>query len=200
MKFDSTTLQTRIPSPLGTIAVAATAKGLTGLWFTENQRYLPTAISGPAAWPEDAEHPLLQKVSQQLGEYFAGQRHHFDVALDLFDAEGGQPARLTRYADNCATLIDGMDGLGFKPFLPAALQAPIIVTFHAPQHAAYNFQALYQGVRHRGFILYPGKLTQVETFRVGCIGAIGANEMRQAVAAVADALVEMGIADGRSAG
>ncbi|NMM06315.1 methylated-DNA--[protein]-cysteine S-methyltransferase [Polaromonas sp.] len=83
MKFDISIVQTSVASPLGSIVIAATAKGLAGLWFAENQRYLPTAISGPAAWPEDAEHPLLQKVSQQLGEYFAGQRHHFDVALDL---------------------------------------------------------------------------------------------------------------------
>ena len=48
-------------------------------------------------------------------------------------------------------------------------------------------------------MLYPGKLTQVETFRVGCIGAIGRNEMREAVNAVADALREMGIASGRPA-
>jgi 2-aminoethylphosphonate-pyruvate transaminase len=80
-----------------------------------------------------------------------------------------------------------------KPFLRPELQAPIIVTFHAPAHPAYDFRRFYQAAKARGFILYPGKLTQVETFRVGCIGAIGRNEMRQAVAAAAEALHEMGI-------
>jgi hypothetical protein len=61
------------------------------------------------------------------------------------------------------------------------VQAPIIVTFHAPAHPAYDFRRFYEGAKARGFMLYPGKLTQVETFRVGCIGAIGRNEMRQAV-------------------
>ena len=61
----------------------------------------------------------------------------------------------------------------------------------------FDFRRFYQAARARGFILYPGKLTQVETFRVGCIGAIGPNEMRQAVAAVADAMRELGIAAGR---
>jgi methylated-DNA-[protein]-cysteine S-methyltransferase len=83
MKFDPSIVQTRVPSPLGTIAIAATDKGLTGLWFVEGQRYLPTELNGPATWPEDAAHPVLKQVSQQLNEYFAGQRNHFDVPLDL---------------------------------------------------------------------------------------------------------------------
>jgi 2-aminoethylphosphonate-pyruvate transaminase len=86
--------------------------------------------------------------------------------------------------------------LGFKPFLASAVQAPIIVTFHAPADPNYDFKRFYAGAKARGFMLYPGKLTQVETFRVGCIGAIGPNEMRQAVDAVADTLREMGIASG----
>jgi 2-aminoethylphosphonate-pyruvate transaminase len=119
----------------------------------------------------------------------------FNAALDQFVAEGGQRARLARYARNCETLIAGMRALGFRPFLDGAIQAPIIVTFHAPADARYEFKAFYANVRDRGFILYPGKLTQVETFRVGCIGAIGAEEMRQAVHAIADALRDLGIRD-----
>ena len=114
-------------------------------------------------------------------------------ALKQFVEEGGQPARLARYADNCATLIDGMNGLGFKSFLPAALQAPIIVTFHAPAVSNYDFKSFYAAAKQRGFILYPGKLTQVETFRVGCIGAIGRNEMQQAVNAIGDAMRRLGM-------
>ena len=113
-------------------------------------------------------------------------------AIEQFNEEGGQPARLARYTDNARTLIDGMAGLGFKPFLPASLQAPIIVTFHAPAVPGYDFKAFYAEAKRRGFILYPGKLTQVETFRVGCIGAIGRNEMRQAVDAVDDAMRALG--------
>jgi len=86
-----------------------------------------------------------------------------------------------------------MAELGFRPFLPDAVQAPIIVTFHAPDDAAYDFKTFYTKTRDRGYILYPGKLTQVETFRVGCIGAIDANEMRNVVSAVAQTLKDMGI-------
>src|SRR6202795_4845576 len=116
-----------------------------------------------------------------------------DAALEQYLAAGGQPARLARYAANCETLIAGMKELGFRPFLDGRIQAPVIVTFSAPADQRYAFKAFYDKVRDKGFILYPGKLTQLETFRVGCIGAIGPNEMRHAVNAIRDTLREMGI-------
>lgn len=115
------------------------------------------------------------------------------AALDQYVAAGGLAARAARYADNCRTLVDGMRRLGLKTFLPDAVQAPIIVTFHAPSSTAYDFQALYHFVRERGFVLYPGKLTRVETFRVGCIGAIAAGDMAQVVGAIAAGLAQLGI-------
>jgi 2-aminoethylphosphonate-pyruvate transaminase len=115
------------------------------------------------------------------------------TALDQFIAEGGQPARGARYARNCAALVDGMKALGFETFLPADVQAPVIVTFHAPRDAKWQFVQFYAAVRDAGYILYPGKLTQVETFRVGCIGAIDANEMHNAVAAIGRTLADLGI-------
>jgi 2-aminoethylphosphonate-pyruvate transaminase len=114
-------------------------------------------------------------------------------ALKQFQAEGGQAARGARYAANCQHLVQGMSGLGLQPFLDPAVQAPIIVTFHAPQHPAWRFQTFYEGVRERGFILYPGKLTQVETFRVGCIGALTPNDIDQVVHAVSATLHQLGL-------
>ena len=115
------------------------------------------------------------------------------AALDQYQQQGGLPARLARYTENCAALVSGMRALGIKTFLPDALQAPIIVTFHSPPDPKYDFAEFYRRVRDRGFILYPGKLTAVDTFRIGCIGAIGAATLRQAVSAVADALRDMGV-------
>ena len=83
MKFNHPVLQARVPSPLGDIAIAATSRGLTGLWFTDNQRYLPSELTGPSAWRHDPAYPVLQQAREQLGEYFAGQRSHFEVPLDL---------------------------------------------------------------------------------------------------------------------
>jgi 2-aminoethylphosphonate-pyruvate transaminase len=115
------------------------------------------------------------------------------AAIDQFKDEGGQVARLARYTANCRTLVDGMQGLGFRTYLKPEVQAPIIVTFHAPADAAYDFKQFYAAVRERGYVLYPGKLTQVETFRVGCIGAIDSNEMRNVVGAVEQSLRDLGI-------
>ena len=122
-----------------------------------------------------------------------------DAALEQYIAAGGQPARYRRYAANCETLISGMTEMGFKVFLDARIQAPIIVTFHAPADPKYAFKPFYDEVRNRGFILYPGKLTQLETFRVGCIGAIGPEEMRHAVNAVRDSLRTLGLSMGIAA-
>ncbi len=117
----------------------------------------------------------------------------FNAALEQHAAEGGQPARLARYTANGEALVSGMKAMGFRVFLDPSIQAPIIYTFHAPADPAYEFKRFYGEVRDRGFILYPGKLTQLETFRVGCIGAIGPSEMRQAVLAIGDAIRAMGI-------
>ncbi|MGO9425002.1 MAG: 2-aminoethylphosphonate--pyruvate transaminase, partial [Steroidobacteraceae bacterium] len=73
------------------------------------------------------------------------------AAIDQYQAQGGQPARLARYTENCAALISGMRALGFKTFLPDDLQAPIIVTFHSPPDPKYDFGEFYRRVREHGF-------------------------------------------------
>ena len=115
----------------------------------------------------------------------------FDAAIEQYLAEGGRAARGARYAGNCRVLIDGMAKLGLKSFLPAAIQAPIIVTFHAPTSPKYAFKAFYDAVKSRGYILYPGKLTTLETFRVGCMGQMGERGIQGAVDAVAGVLAEL---------
>ncbi|WP_223488085.1 2-aminoethylphosphonate--pyruvate transaminase [Pseudomonas sp. A-RE-19] len=116
-------------------------------------------------------------------------------ALLQYDEEGGLPARYQRYANNCQVLLDDMAKLGLRSFLPTAIQAPIIVTFHAPKDPRYQFKEFYERVKAKGYILYPGKLTQAETFRVGCIGHVNQAEMHAAVAAVAEVLREMEVLD-----
>jgi 2-aminoethylphosphonate-pyruvate transaminase len=115
------------------------------------------------------------------------------AALEQFVSEGGQPARGARYRRNCEVLIEGMTRLGFRLFLEPRHQAPVIVTFHAPGDPNYDFQKFYDRVREKGFVLYPGKLTQVDTLRVGCIGAIDEHVMRAAVHAIADTVAEQSI-------
>ena len=119
-----------------------------------------------------------------------------DEAIAQYIEEGGLAARGGRYARNCKALVDGLAALGLRSFLDPAVQAPIIVTFHAPDDANYDFKTFYQEVKKRGYILYPGKLTQVETFRVGCMGHFGEAGIPGAVEAIAQTLEAMGIRQG----
>jgi methylated-DNA-[protein]-cysteine S-methyltransferase len=90
MKFDPSIVQTRFLSPLGPMTLAATHAGLAGVWF-DGQRHLPNELATPS-WPANAAHPVLIKTAQQLTEYFAGQRHVFDLPLDLSGGTGFQQA------------------------------------------------------------------------------------------------------------
>jgi 2-aminoethylphosphonate-pyruvate transaminase len=117
----------------------------------------------------------------------------FDQALSEFEAEGGVAGRGGRYRDNGRILIDGMRALGFQTLLPDNLQAPIIITFHMPGDPNFDFAAFYEKLRVQGYVIYPGKLTVAESFRIGCIGRLGADQMHGALAAVAAALAEMNV-------
>jgi 2-aminoethylphosphonate-pyruvate transaminase len=117
----------------------------------------------------------------------------FHQAIQEFIAEGGQKARLARYQQNARILIDGMRALGFKTLLPDAIQAPIIITFHMPADPRFNFQAFYDGLKERGYVIYPGKLTVADSFRIGCIGRLDASHMRGALAAVREVLALQGV-------
>jgi 2-aminoethylphosphonate-pyruvate transaminase len=179
--------------------IAASGKcleGVPGMGFVIMRRAALEAASGNS---HSLALDLLDQwqYMQKTGQWRYTPPTHVMAALrtaiDQYQREGGLAARQGRYQANCAALVDGMRSLGFKTFLPDALQAPIIVTFHAPADPAYQFAEFYRRVRDKGFILYPGKLTAVETFRVGCIGAIGPEMMRRAVAAIGDAINSMGV-------
>ena len=120
----------------------------------------------------------------------------FDHSIGEFERAGGVEKRFARYSQNCQILIDGMAELGFETLLPANLQAPIIVTFKMPQDPAFDFQAFYDRVKDKGYVLYPGKLTVAPSFRVGCIGHLDGDDMRAALTAMRDVLCDMGVRSG----
>ncbi len=117
----------------------------------------------------------------------------FDQALNEFEAEGGVAGRGRRYRENCDLLIDGMRALGFKTLLPDELQAPIIITFHMPTNPLFDFAAFYDGLKERGYVIYPGKLTVADSFRMGCIGRLHRRQIQGALDAVAGTLSQFGI-------
>lgn len=119
----------------------------------------------------------------------------FDQALSEFEDEGGVAGRGGRYRENCDALLAGMARLGFKSLLPADLQAPIIVTFLMPADKKFDFQVFYDRLREKGYVIYPGKLTVAETFRIGCIGRLGKAQIEGALEAIEETLGELGVAD-----
>lgn len=123
----------------------------------------------------------------------------FLEALRLYAEEGGQPGRLARYTRNRDVMVAGMQSLGFEPLLTDVWRSPIIVTFFSPAHANFNFARFYELMKEQGFIIYPGKLTNVESFRIGCIGALDESVMRRVVQACDTALRALGVPDGTPA-
>lgn len=116
-------------------------------------------------------------------------------ALEEHAAEGGVDARGARYALNHRILVDGMEALGFRCLLAREMQAPIIVTFHVPADPRFQFDDFYERLRRKGFLIYPGKLTVADSFRIGCIGHIGPEQINEALSAVGLVISEMGVID-----
>ncbi|MBZ8119564.1 2-aminoethylphosphonate--pyruvate transaminase [Roseovarius sp. LXJ103] len=117
----------------------------------------------------------------------------FLEALRAHKAEGGVAARGARYAKNRDTMVDGMRALGFETLLADRWLSPIIVTFFCPADPAFDFATFYDAMKARGFIIYPGKLTVVDSFRIGCIGQMDEYVMRAVTDAARDTLTEMGV-------
>jgi 2-aminoethylphosphonate-pyruvate transaminase len=116
-----------------------------------------------------------------------------DRALEQHAAEGGVAGRGGRYRRNCDLLVSGLRAMGFATLLPDRLQAPIIVTVRMPADPRFDFETFYQALSGRGYVIYPGKLTVADSFRIGCIGALGEPEMRGVLAAIREVVVELGV-------
>lgn len=96
----------------------------------------------------------------------------FAQALKEMEEEGGIPARAKRYRENNRLLIEKMEAMGIRPYIGEEYQGPIITTFFYPEHHQFSFQNMYQYIKDRGYAIYPGKVTDADTFRIGNIGEI----------------------------
>jgi 2-aminoethylphosphonate-pyruvate transaminase len=182
-------------------AVAASAnkclEGVPGLGFVVCRREALVQSEGNAT---TLSLDLLdqRRNLEKTGQYRFTPPIHvivaFHQALQEFLAEGGVAGRGGRYAENARILIGGMRSLGFKTLLPDALQAPIIATFRTPSHPNFVFQRFYDSLKERGYVIYPGKLTVADSFRIGCIGRLYPDQMRGALEAARETLAEMGVA------
>jgi len=171
-------------------------EGVPGLGFVICRRAALEASQGNATTLVLDLHDQWSNF-EKTGQYRFTPPTHVIVALHQalqeFSAEGGVTGRGGRYRNNCRILLDGMAALGFKPLLAADLQAPIIVTFHMLDDPRFDFQRFYDGLKERGFVIYPGKLTVADSFRMGCIGRLGEREMHGALDAVRELLRVMGV-------
>ncbi len=117
----------------------------------------------------------------------------FHQALLELEEEGGVAARGARYRRNHEVLLDEMRQLGFTPFLPPERQSVIITSFYYPDEPAFDFEAFYSRLSDLGYVIYPGKLTQADCFRIGNIGQLFPDDIRGLTAAIADTLRAMGV-------
>lgn len=120
----------------------------------------------------------------------------FEQALTELNAQGGVPGRAARYAANHRALLEGMHTMGFRPYLTPERQSYIITSLHYPTHPNFKFADFYDRLAQRGFVIYPGKVSRADCFRVGTIGRIFEHDVRALLTAIRAVLDEMGVPDG----
>ncbi len=166
-------------------------QGVPGFGFVIARRAALAACAGRARSVSLDLHAQWQTMEQQGGKWrFTSPTHTvlaFAQALRELDEEGGIAARHRRYRGNQRTLVDGMAALGFAPLLPEQWQSPIITAFYSPAHPDYRFADFYQRLKAQGFVIYPGKVSEADCFRIGNIGDVTPERVRSLLAAMASA-------------
>ena len=117
----------------------------------------------------------------------------FAQALEELGDEGGVDGRAARYAENYRVLTEGMHRLGFDDYVPVELQGYIITSFRYPDHPNFDFEAFYSSLNDRDFVIYPGKVSDADCFRIGNIGRIFSADVRALLVAIEQTLSEMGV-------
>ncbi len=173
-------------------------EGVPGFGFLLARREALEAAKGTAQSLSLDAHAQWQTMNATGQWRFTPPTHTvaaFLEALRAHEAEGGVAGRGARYARNRDVVVAGMRDLGFETLLADRWLSPIIVTFFCPADPAFSFSRFYDLMKARGFIIYPGKLTRVDSFRIGCIGQLDEAVMTRVVDAARTALEEMGVRD-----
>lgn len=166
-------------------------QGVPGFGFIIARRKTLLATKGLARSHSLDMYEQWQTMEKGNGKWrFTSPTHTvraFLRALDELEEEGGIDARYARYSENHRILIEGMRELGFATFLPDTHQSPIITAFLNPDSPRYEFKRFYAALKELGFVIYPGKVTDADSFRIGNIGDVKPADMRGLVDAVARA-------------
>ncbi len=178
-------------------------QGVPGFGFAIARRALLAKRAGQARSLSLDLHDQWLEMERGQGKWRYTSPTHvvraFAQALAELEAEGGVAARHARYATNQRLLVQGMQGLGFRPLLPPHLMSPIITTFHNPATPGWSFPAFYERLKARGFVIYPGKISQADCFRIGTIGHVFPADIERLLAAVAACAGGVGTRDSNGA-
>jgi 2-aminoethylphosphonate-pyruvate transaminase len=171
-------------------------QGVPGFGFVIARR---AALEQTAGWARSLSLDLFdqwREMETKGGKWRYTSPTHVLLALQQalveLTAEGGVPARWQRYRENHRVLVEGLTAQGFRPLLPAEHRSPIITSFLFPRDPRFTFDALYAALKVRGFVIYPGKVSQADTFRVGTIGNVFPADFAQLVNCFAEVVREQG--------
>lgn len=155
-------------------------------------------LRGAAGWARSLSldlHDQWREMEENRGKWRYTSPTHavraFCQALDELSAEGGIGKRNQRYCENHRLLVSGMRHVGFQTLIADDAQSPIITAFRYPDDPRFEFEAFYQKLKSRRFVLYPGKVTGADTFRIGTIGHVFPEDITALVDAVIEVVKEM---------
>lgn len=172
-------------------------QGVPGFGFVVARREALAACEGRARSLSLDLFDQWREMEEKGGKWRYTSPTHvvraFAQALTELDEEGGPAARYERYRENHRVLVAGLHELGFEPLVAPELRSPFITSFLYPDAAEFSFQQLYDELKRRRFVIYPGKVSQADTFRVGTIGHVFPDDMRELVRCFGEASQALGL-------
>lgn len=172
-------------------------QGTPGFGFVIARRDLLRGCGGQARSLSLDLHDQWWEMENKHGKWrFTSPTHvvrAFRQALDELHEEGGVEARHERYRQNQQRLVHGMMELGFRPLIASIHQSPIITAFHYPTDPSFTFDAFYRSLKESRFVIYPGKVSHADTFRIGNIGHVFPDDISQLLKAIQATLTKLKI-------
>lgn len=174
-------------------------QGVPGFGFVVASRADMEAIKGRARSLSLDLWDQWQEMEAKGGKWRYTSPTHvvcaFAQALKELDEEGGVAARHRRYSENHRRLVAGMEAMGFRTLIPPEWQSPIITSFHNPNDPKYSFDVFYDKLKARRFVIYPGKVSQADCFRIGTIGHVFPEDIDLLLANIGEVIAEMGLGE-----
>ena len=172
-------------------------QGVPGFGFVLAERSAIGSTKGRARSHSLDLYDQWQEMETKGGKWrFTSPTHvvkAFAHAMDELDAEGGVKARHARYIANQKTMVEGMRALGFRTLIGDEIQSPIITSFHYPEDDGFDFQKFYDALKSRRFVIYPGKVSNAQCFRIGSIGDVHPEDMTELIGQVGEVLEELNV-------